>query len=245
MTKLMKNIKLYLFLILLSVVFIFAMPVKAGVSYSCNYRAYKDCIGSSVYWFDSCANPQDLVQNCLDINRICEYGECAAYYAPAPAPTPTYINRYRVSCYNNNLYWYDSLGVLSGLYKNCADTNQCTEDTCSGSKCQNAIKCDGATCAVGSQDYCNSCNSVSDNFCNCGETSATAPNDCKTNASANSNLIDFNQNQQTASVASVSSSSPAASRFVVFLKRWYLWILIAIVMIFLFIIIFRRLSTNV
>jgi hypothetical protein len=44
-------------------------------------------------------------------------------------------------------------------------------------------------------------------------------------------------------VAGVSAST-SSSGFWEFLKRWYLWILVAIVLIFLFIIVFRRLSTN-
>jgi len=38
-----------------------------------------------------------------------------------------------------------------------------------------------------------------------------------------------------------SKSSP----FMDFVKRWYIWILLAIVLIFLFIVIFRRLSSNI
>jgi len=45
-------------------------------------------------------------------------------------------------------------------------------------------------------------------------------------------------------VASIESSTESSS-FVKFLKRWYIWILIAIVLIFLFIVIFRRISSNV
>lgn len=216
------------------------MPVKAGASYSCNYHAYKDCIGNSVYWFDSCANPQDLVQNCSDVSQICKYGQCAVYYNPAPAPT--YINHYRTSCYNNSLYWYDSLGNLQSLYKSCADVNQCTEDVCSGLKCQNPVKCDGVTCIIGSQDYCNNCSYTGDGACNCGETFATAPNDCKANASSLSDSVTISPNPNQAAAVSL---TPTTSGFMEFLKRWYLWILVAIVLIFLFFVIFRRLSTNV
>lgn len=45
----------------------------------------------------------------------------------------------------------------------------------------------------------------------------------------------------TASLESSAESSP----FVEFFKRWYIWILIAIVLIFLFFVIFRRLSSNI
>lgn len=326
---------------------------------NCTYHAYKDCIGNSVYWFNSCGNQQDIVQTCSGYNQTCRYGQCATNYnpVPVPSPTPSYIKYYRTGCYSNNLYWYDSNGSVGALYKNCADTNQCTQDLCSSSKCQNPLKCDGTTCATGSTDYCTACEHANDNVCNCGETSATAPNDCRTNASnlmvtffgrkditavswdkavqvgTNGNVyflaiiknnsaspieninvfaaipsevsflgnlkiddssvagdivsgvtiasipangtktLTFEGKTQTfansrdkqatinvtsggqaqsdsftitlnpGQVAGV-STAPATSGFVEFLKRWYLWILVAIVLIFLFIVIFRRLSSN-
>jgi len=44
--------------------------------------------------------------------------------------------------------------------------------------------------------------------------------------------------------AAAISSAPPVSGFWEFLKRWYLWILVILVLIFLFIVIFRRLSSN-
>jgi hypothetical protein len=52
--------------------------------------------------------------------------------------------------------------------------------------------------------------------------------------------INFNPSQVTASVSSAKNASP----FMDFLKRWYLWILVGLVLIFLFIVIFKRLSSN-
>jgi len=45
-------------------------------------------------------------------------------------------------------------------------------------------------------------------------------------------------------IAPASVSSSVANNFWNFLKRWYLWILVGLVLIFLFIVIFRRLSSN-
>jgi hypothetical protein len=42
----------------------------------------------------------------------------------------------------------------------------------------------------------------------------------------------------------VVSSSVATSGFWTFLKRWYLWILVGLVLIFLFVVVFRRLSSS-
>lgn len=54
--------------------------------------------------------------------------------------------------------------------------------------------------------------------------------------------ISFNpaNNSGTASVASTQTTSG----FMDFLKKWYLWILVGLVLIFLFIVVFRRLSNN-
>ncbi len=52
--------------------------------------------------------------------------------------------------------------------------------------------------------------------------------------------LSFNPNQATAAV----SSAPATNGFWEFIKRWYLWILVIVVLIFLFVIVFRRLSSE-
>ncbi|MDO8739966.1 MAG: hypothetical protein Q7J54_00135 [Candidatus Woesearchaeota archaeon] len=57
---------------------------------------------------------------------------------------------------------------------------------------------------------------------------------------ADSMVINF---QTVATNNVVSQAEP--SSFVNFLKRWYVWILLAIVLIFLFFVIFRRISSNV
>ncbi len=351
----MKNtIKLYLFLFVLLAILSFSMLVLAGVSYACNYHAYRDCLASSIYWYDSCGNRQDLYQNCSGANQTCQYGQCVV--------SNPYVLHSRLSCHSNNLYWSDSNGALQGLYKSCADTNQCTADSCSGAKCSNTIKCDGSTCALGSADYITYCaaNHCPNGACesDLGENPNNCPSDCKVNnlsvsflgkksakatqwdktiqiapnsniyflvnVSNNSNTraddvnisanipseiaylgnlkvndvlisgdivfgvnigfleamttksitfeaktqefsansekqatitisaggvaqsdtvtVNFNPNQQT---AAVSSDDSTVSSFVEFLKRWYLWILAAIVLIFLFIVVFRRFSSNV
>jgi len=58
-----------------------------------------------------------------------------------------------------------------------------------------------------------------------------------------SDFVSINLNPAQSATASVSSSA-GASGFWAFLKRWYLWILVGIVLIFLFVVVFRRLSSN-
>lgn len=322
MMDMKKAVKITLFLIVFSVVLGFGLPVMAGVlSFGCNYHAYRDCAGNSIYWFDSCANRQDLYQNCSG-TQICRYGQCTI-------KSNSYTTHYTKKCYNDNLYWYDSKGVLQDLYKNCADDNECTIDSCSDIKCLNTMKTDCPAPAVpgvsnlavyflskknaeaiqwdkavevapDSNIYflvnvSNSSNIQVDNV----NISASMPgeitllgnlkvNDVLTDGdiisgvnigllaagitkaitfegktgtfdanlqkqaivTVNSGgasqtdtiMINFNPSQQQ--TAAVSSASEDSS-FVKFLKRWYLWILIAVALAFLFIVVFRRFSTNV
>jgi hypothetical protein len=58
-----------------------------------------------------------------------------------------------------------------------------------------------------------------------------------------SDSISINLNPSQAAGASISSASQT-SDFWQFIKRWYLWILVGLVLIFLFIVVFRRLSSN-
>lgn len=223
---------------------------------NCTYHAYKLCIGNNVYWYSGCNQQQDLYVAC-GASQICNdplnYGQCS-YAQPVPNsnPYPPYVVYNSVACHNNSLYWYDSMGVSTGLYKNCTDSNSCTVDACSNNKCVNTLKCDGSTCATNSADYNVYCmpapsgqidqatnqNNCGNGLCepNLGETSGNCPNDCKINTNPAPN--------QTAAPAAVSSTS-ALSGFTELLKRWYLWIIGGLVLVILFIVIFRRLSSDV
>ncbi|OGZ91507.1 MAG: hypothetical protein A2599_03510 [Candidatus Staskawiczbacteria bacterium RIFOXYD1_FULL_39_28] len=315
----------------------------ANYNNNCTYHAYKLCVGNNSYWFDSCGNQQDLFQSCYGANMICSYGQCS-YYQPIPAPVPPpspnpYIAHYSTKCYNNNIYWYDSLGVLSDLFKNCADNNSCTIDSCSNKTCSNVLKCDGSTCASGGADYNKYCQNTgtasplsvtflvkpsasaaqwqksielgqnstayfsisvtnnSDSEISNANISANIPGQITTlgnlqingvsvsgdintgiavgylssgttktikfegktqtfsaqaTAQANSIVnvngtiqsdelsINFNPSYATASVSSPKNSAGIWE----FLKRWYLWILVGLVLVFLFVVVFRRLSSN-
>lgn len=204
----------------------------ASVSYACNYHAYRDCVGSAIYWYDSCANRQDLIQDCASFGQSCQYGQCVVKNVQ---PYNNYVVHYRITCYGNNLYWYDSLGVSSGLYKNCADTNSCTIDSCASGNCSNILKCDGSACAVGSADYNSSCLPAQ----------TGAANNNPVNNTTQSDSVTMNPNPAQVQSAAAVSSVEAVSGFWPFLKRWYLWILVLLVLIFLFIVVFRRLSSNV
>lgn len=345
--------------VILTAVFSANLALAQYYNYNnCTYHAYRLCVGNNIYWYDSCGGQQDLFQSCYGTNMICKYGQCA-YQQPVLPPTPPYVAHYKTACHNGDIYWYDSLGTSTGLYKNCADSNACTLDGCAAGKCLNVLKCDGTTCAAASADYNNYCSATNNN----NNTNNNTNTNTNTNTTVNNLSVTFfakpdqssSQWQKTAGVgsngqiyfmisvannsatqigdASVSVNIPAeitslgnlqingaqvsgdivsgvsigslspgsaksitfegktqiisafatkqatatvnvsggsqsdsisinlnpaqnvaasvsasvaatSSGFWGFLKRWYLWILVALVLIFLFIVVFRRLSSN-
>lgn len=311
----------------------------------CTYHAYRLCSGSNIYWYDSCENQQDIYQTCTGSNMICQYGQCV-YQQPVPPVNP-YVIHYKTACYGDNIYWYDSLGASSGLYKNCADKNSCTADACTSGKCSNILKCDGSACAAGSADYNSYCaannpqpqpqpqqinfsvaffakqnqasqwlktvqvnansqvyfmisvtnngtaqvdnTNISTNIpaeisslgnlkidnvlisgdivagINIGSLPATTTKlitfegrtqailaEATKQATANvsvsgvvkSDTVSVSLNPEEAAGGASVSSTTATSGFWSFLRRWYLWILVGAVLIFLFIVVYRRLSSN-
>ncbi len=78
------------------------------------------------------------------------------------------------------------------------------------------------------------------NFTSTSVKQAMATSNSSGNLQSDSVSINLNPNQATASV----SSATQTSGFWEFLKRWYLWILVALVLISLFFIVFRRLSSE-
>jgi len=148
------RLKFYIILaIALAAVFGCANFISAQC-FVCTPHAYRLCNGNDVFWFDSCGSQQDFFQSCTGFNMACRYGQCV-YLPPLPPPPPPnpYVAHSKTACYGNNVYWYDSLGAVNDIYKNCADQNSCTADTCASAKCANTLKCDGSTCAENSSDY--------------------------------------------------------------------------------------------
>jgi len=310
---------------------------------NCAYHAYKLCVGNNIYWYDSCERQQDFLQSCAGVNMVCKYGQCV-YQQPYVPPVNPYVAHLKTACSAGNIYWYDSLGSKTELYKNCADENSCTIDACSAGKCSNDVKCDGSTCAVGSADYNNYCSNSNNNnqdtsmlliaffgkenldsnqwqkafqvnsngqayfMISVANNSAlqidnvsisanipseisslgnlqvngiafsgdivsginvgsVAPGNAKlvtfegkaqaisvqatkeavasfnVSGAKQSDSLSINFNPTQATVAAVTSAQPTTG-FMSFLKRWYLWILVGLVLIFLFVVVFRRLSNN-
>lgn len=111
-------------LILISVAVIalfFLFAYVAGASTypsTCSSYAYQQCVGKSLYWYDSCGNQQDAQycpNGCWD-NQCQDYNYSCAYHA--------YKN-----CVGNELFWYDSCG-------NKQDSQYC-QNGCYDNHCQN------------------------------------------------------------------------------------------------------------
>jgi hypothetical protein len=128
--------------------------VQSVTAANCTQNASKQCISNIVYWYDSCGAVQSIYQNCNTTNQVCQNGACVAGTTDTNTNTTQHST---TKCYNNNVYWYDSNGLLQDLYKNCNDNNSCTTDSCANSACSNVQKCDGSTCAQGSADYIKYC----------------------------------------------------------------------------------------
>ena len=188
-------------------------------------HSLKGCVNNNVYWYDSLGNQQDLYQNCAVTGQICQNSQCTGqvYYAQPSQFQKIFIKHYNTKCYSNDIYWYDSDGKIQDIYKSCSDDNQCTSDNCKDDGCINTLKCDDSTCSIDSQDYMKYCK----NNQNQAATQKTQEN--KPEDKSNTNI------------AAALGSSSNISLF----KKWYIWAAIAIISIFLFIVIFRKLSSNV
>ncbi len=57
--------------------------------------------------------------------------------------------------------------------------------------------------------------------------------------------LDFSPSQPVAAVVAAVVAAPATTGFLGFLKRWYIWILAGLVLVLLFVVVFRRLSSTV
>jgi len=134
------------------------------------------CSGSWGNWSYSDWNVASFCNN----SQTCSSGSPTCQTTNPPVNPPTYILHYTKGCFNSDLYWYDSLNARQEIYRTCQDSNDCTIDGCSGSRCTNDLKCDGTTCQKGTANYCASCQATAcgDSVCDCGETISSCAKDC-------------------------------------------------------------------
>ncbi len=129
----------------------------SAASASCTPNASKQCISNIVYWYNSCGVLETVAQNCNKTNQICQNATCVDKPTTGGNGGGNTAQHVAKSCYNGNLYWFNSQGMVNDLYKTCNDNNSCTQDNCGGNQCVNQLKCDGSTCATGSADYTKYC----------------------------------------------------------------------------------------
>ena len=144
---------------------------NGGGSNTGNYifHSSKGCVNNASYWYDSLGAKQDVYKNCNATSQTCQNGECVGIVPlpqpPSQIPVPVSpIKHFSIKCNNNNIYWYNSNGVLNDIYENCSDNNSCTIDSCTDSKCQNELKCDSSTCSEVSEDYAKYCAKTNSNL---------------------------------------------------------------------------------
>lgn len=94
----------------------------------CISHSYQKCVGTMVYWYDSCGNQQDLYQMC-SYNQICSNNSCINQQQQQTICMPQATKK----CVGNIAYWYDSCGNIGSVYQNCGAANQ----MCQGGSCAN------------------------------------------------------------------------------------------------------------
>lgn len=116
----------------------------------CTANDHPACSENDLYSFDSCGNRENIIDDCQSPDAICTAGNTARYYNGfchtdlkkcyfANLETCTYgcengqckiyVKHSTKACYNNDLYWYDSLGKRTN---DVADDCQSPASTCGG-----------------------------------------------------------------------------------------------------------------
>ena len=153
-------------------------------------------------------------------------------YTPSPQKYSTYIKHYRAYCYSNSVYWFDSNQNVTDIFQNCSDENACTLDACSDNVCKNVLTCDGSTCAKNSQDYAKYCAPV---------PVVTEP----VNQSAQTNHETETVVEENPKVKDNFAAAAGSSGIGGVFAKWWVWMTLGIILIGLFIVIFRRLSSEI
>lgn len=136
------------------------------VNQSCVSHLTKQCVGNSIYWFNSCGYQQDLYQQCT-INQTCCNGQCVNNCTPNATK----------QCVGNAVYNFDSCGVQGSLYQQCT-ANQ----TCQNAQCVNNCTSHASKQCVGNSVYWyNSCGTQQDLYQTCTGNQTCSNGQCVTN----------------------------------------------------------------
>jgi len=239
-------------------------PVPAYVKY---YR--KACYLNSIYWFDSYGYAQKLYKSCNDSNPAtkdtCSAGQCVNtqdnnYQPPVQQATvsvsffakkdPNAIDWGKTAEVGQNSTIYFLAAVKNNTDKEIQNVNISAVIPAEVAMIGN-VKIDGNPAGGDiingiaiSSIPANGTKTVTfegktQSFATGGQKQAVANAKADNSAQSDSLNLNFVPGQPGAVL-----EAPAASGFLGFIKRWYLWILVAMMLVFLFVVIFRRLSQN-
>ncbi|OGZ63005.1 MAG: hypothetical protein A2639_02895 [Candidatus Staskawiczbacteria bacterium RIFCSPHIGHO2_01_FULL_34_27] len=236
----------------------------------CYANSYKKCVGNDSYWFDTCNVQQGIAQKCA-ADQVCQSGGCylnqvvynsnyqVVYNTNNTTTNTTYANHFSKGCQNNIVYWYDTAGNKNDVYQNCNYSGQLCQDgkcvvdpnpaptayakpasTTTSVKTTTAPTCDTgkvlAQACVPTEAFTSttqdSTSSTEDNT-NVAENSDQKPEQVATETTET-------QNNATAAVTESKTNLTME-----FLNKWYVWIIIGLIMMIFFIIVFRKSSSKV
>jgi hypothetical protein len=89
----------------------------AGDVAGCLPKYFKGCVGTEAWWFDSCEQPDEYIENCP---KQCANGTCVEFCD----------HKAYEDCSGNDVWWFDSCGVAETLSKACDDEQFCANKTC-------------------------------------------------------------------------------------------------------------------
>ena len=150
--------------------------LRTKIKYQYCSGSNNQCIGNWGDWMN--LSGWTIAASCSG-SQTCVQGLSTCQSTSSCPVVPTYIKHFKKLCYENSLFWFDSNNSRNDMSQDCVDGNDCTIDSCQGSNCVNELKCDGSTCAVESEDYCEKCNRCGDGVCGCGETIESCSDDCE------------------------------------------------------------------
>ena len=233
--------------------------VDCGVS---GFTGNQTCQGNTIsqdYVSYTCVNARTSYSSCnvsvtqkamtvCPANCINNFGyPTCAINTPAPtytpAPTTQYIcraNSYE-KCVGNTVYSFNSCNTQGAAIKTCSASETCQGNACFTTQTsQNAYVAHFTKiCSDGNAYWYDSSGTRQEIFqtCNVGDTCQNGQ--CLSAQNAVSPSPSGDQNSSTAAVAGTTFS-----KFVDFLKKWYIWIIVFLILTILFVVIFKRLSSN-
>lgn len=241
--------------------------VTVGVQSCMSNGVYQD------YIINTCVNPGSSNSSCFatrnsQLIQACQYqcvsGSCTNSNININTGTNTQytcISHSYEKCVGNSVYWFNSCNQKQGLVATCSASQTCQGNVClNNATQQNSSPTAHFTkiCSDNNVYWFDSLGNRQDIFqkCNTGDvclngTCLNSQNNNNQNLNPSNSVLPTNQpNTQTNSSEQNTNASTAAvstsgiSSIVNFIKTWWLWILVIFIITVLFVVIFRRLSSD-